>query len=146
MLLAGPSGSGKTHLAEESGLPLLDLDDFYEDGGPSPRRWHGRSSSAAGPATGPAHWPRSGRPSRAESALLAEVDRLAAACCACQPVRFGGVAQPLEVSSPSIGTPLPGVSTLSTMVPFLVSLGSGMTALLVALGAARLTFFTSLPL
>ena len=32
MLLAGPSGSGKTHLAEESGLPLLDLDDFYKDG------------------------------------------------------------------------------------------------------------------
>ena len=32
MLLAGPSGSGKTHLAQESGLPLLDLDDFYKDG------------------------------------------------------------------------------------------------------------------
>ena len=32
MLLAGPSGSGKTHLAEESGLPLLDLDHFYKDG------------------------------------------------------------------------------------------------------------------
>ncbi len=32
MLLAGPSGSGKTHLAEQSGLPLLDLDDFYKDG------------------------------------------------------------------------------------------------------------------
>ena len=32
MLLAGPSGSGKTHLAEESGLPMLDLDDFYKDG------------------------------------------------------------------------------------------------------------------
>ena len=32
MLLAGPSGSGKTHLAKESGLPLLDLDDFYKDG------------------------------------------------------------------------------------------------------------------
>ena len=32
MLLAGPSGSGKTHLAQESGLPLLDLDDFYRDG------------------------------------------------------------------------------------------------------------------
>ena len=32
VLLAGPSGSGKTHLAEESGLPLLDLDDFYKDG------------------------------------------------------------------------------------------------------------------
>jgi uridine kinase len=32
VLLAGPSGSGKTHLAEQSGLPLLDLDDFYKDG------------------------------------------------------------------------------------------------------------------
>ena len=32
VLLAGPSGSGKTHLAEESGLPLLDLDDFYKNG------------------------------------------------------------------------------------------------------------------
>ena len=32
ILLAGPSGSGKTHLAEQSGLPLLDLDDFYKDG------------------------------------------------------------------------------------------------------------------
>jgi uridine kinase len=32
VLLAGPSGSGKTHLAERSGLPLLDLDHFYKDG------------------------------------------------------------------------------------------------------------------
>ena len=32
MLLAGPSGSGKTHLARQSQLPLLDLDDFYKDG------------------------------------------------------------------------------------------------------------------
>ncbi|HEX7186630.1 MAG TPA: hypothetical protein VF423_00260 [Actinomycetes bacterium] len=32
VLLAGPSGSGKTHLARESGLPRLDLDDFYRDG------------------------------------------------------------------------------------------------------------------
>ena len=32
MLLAGPSGSGKTHLAARSGLPILDLDDFYKDG------------------------------------------------------------------------------------------------------------------
>jgi uridine kinase len=32
VLLAGPSGSGKSHLAEESGLPLLDLDHFYKDG------------------------------------------------------------------------------------------------------------------
>jgi len=32
VLLAGPSGSGKTHLAEESGLPILDLDHFYRDG------------------------------------------------------------------------------------------------------------------
>lgn len=32
VLLAGPSGSGKSHLAEESGLPLLDLDHFYKNG------------------------------------------------------------------------------------------------------------------
>jgi uridine kinase len=32
VLLAGPSGSGKTHLAARSGLPILDLDDFYKDG------------------------------------------------------------------------------------------------------------------
>jgi uridine kinase len=32
VLLAGPSGSGKTHLAGVSGLPLLDLDDFYKNG------------------------------------------------------------------------------------------------------------------
>jgi uridine kinase len=32
ILLAGPSGSGKTHLAARSGLPILDLDDFYKDG------------------------------------------------------------------------------------------------------------------
>jgi uridine kinase len=32
VLLAGPSGSGKTHLAQRSGLPMLDLDDFYKDG------------------------------------------------------------------------------------------------------------------
>jgi uridine kinase len=32
VLLAGPSGSGKTHLAAESGLPVLELDDFYRNG------------------------------------------------------------------------------------------------------------------
>jgi uridine kinase len=32
VLLAGPSGSGKTHLATRSGLPVLDLDNFYKDG------------------------------------------------------------------------------------------------------------------
>ena len=32
VLLAGPSGSGKSHLAELSGLPLLDLDHFYKSG------------------------------------------------------------------------------------------------------------------
>jgi uridine kinase len=32
VLLAGPSGSGKTHLAAHSGLPMLDLDDFYKNG------------------------------------------------------------------------------------------------------------------
>jgi uridine kinase len=30
ILLAGPSGSGKTSLAEHSGLPVLNLDDFYK--------------------------------------------------------------------------------------------------------------------
>lgn len=30
ILLAGPSGSGKTSLAERSGLPVLNLDDFYK--------------------------------------------------------------------------------------------------------------------
>ena len=32
ILLAGPSGSGKSHLARESGLPVLALDDFYRGG------------------------------------------------------------------------------------------------------------------
>ena len=32
VLLAGPSGSGKTHLAAQSGLPVLELDDFYLSG------------------------------------------------------------------------------------------------------------------
>lgn len=32
LLLAGPSGSGKTHLAAQSGLPVLELDDFYRSG------------------------------------------------------------------------------------------------------------------
>ncbi len=32
VLLAGPSGSGKSRLADESGLPVLHLDDFYRDG------------------------------------------------------------------------------------------------------------------
>ena len=32
VLLAGPSGSGKTHLASQSGLPVLELDDFYRSG------------------------------------------------------------------------------------------------------------------
>ncbi len=32
VLLAGPSGSGKSRLAERSGLPRLQLDDFYRDG------------------------------------------------------------------------------------------------------------------
>lgn len=30
ILLAGPSGSGKTSLAEHTGLPVLNLDDFYK--------------------------------------------------------------------------------------------------------------------
>ena len=32
VLLSGPSGSGKGRLAEHSGLPVLNLDDFYRDG------------------------------------------------------------------------------------------------------------------
>ncbi len=31
ILLAGPSGSGKSTMARASGLPLLELDDFYRD-------------------------------------------------------------------------------------------------------------------
>lgn len=32
ILIGGPSGSGKSRLAEQSGLPLLRLDDFYRSG------------------------------------------------------------------------------------------------------------------
>lgn len=32
VLLAGPSGAGKSRLAEEAGLPVVRLDDFYRDG------------------------------------------------------------------------------------------------------------------
>ncbi|MFC9325466.1 ATP-binding protein [Kitasatospora sp. NPDC057015] len=32
VLLSGPSGSGKSSLAERSGYPVLQLDDFYKDG------------------------------------------------------------------------------------------------------------------
>ncbi|MEW9516499.1 uridine kinase family protein [Streptomyces tubercidicus] len=32
VLLTGPSGSGKTSLAARSGLPVLNLDDFYKEG------------------------------------------------------------------------------------------------------------------
>ncbi|MFC5909457.1 uridine kinase family protein [Streptacidiphilus monticola] len=32
VLVSGPSGSGKSTLAEGSGLPVLQLDDFYKDG------------------------------------------------------------------------------------------------------------------
>lgn len=32
ILIGGPSGSGKSRLAEQSGLPLLHLDDFYRSG------------------------------------------------------------------------------------------------------------------
>ncbi|MFE0464944.1 ATP-binding protein [Kitasatospora sp. NPDC058965] len=32
ILLSGPSGSGKSSLAQQCGLPVLQLDDFYKDG------------------------------------------------------------------------------------------------------------------
>ena len=32
VLLAGPSGAGKTRLADQVGLPVVRLDDFYRDG------------------------------------------------------------------------------------------------------------------
>jgi uridine kinase len=35
ILVAGPSGAGKTRLAARLGLPVLQLDDFYKDGGDS---------------------------------------------------------------------------------------------------------------
>src|SRR6476660_7877621 len=53
VLLAGPSGSGKSYVARRTGLPVLNLDDFYKDGDDptlprsngaidweSPRSWH----------------------------------------------------------------------------------------------------------
>ncbi|MFF8771690.1 uridine kinase [Kitasatospora sp. NPDC015120] len=61
VLLAGPSGSGKSSLAERSGLPVLQLDDFYKDGDDpglprlpdgsvdwdSPLAWHREQAVAA---------------------------------------------------------------------------------------------------
>ena len=62
VLLAGPSGSGKTHLAAQSGLPVLELDDFYRSGDDpdlprdndlgivdwdDPRSWHADAAVAA---------------------------------------------------------------------------------------------------
>ncbi|NLU80685.1 ATP-binding protein [Micromonospora sp. HNM0581] len=32
VLLTGPSGSGKSYIAQQTGLPVLCLDDFYKDG------------------------------------------------------------------------------------------------------------------
>ncbi|WP_433531423.1 uridine kinase family protein [Micromonospora sp. CA-263727] len=32
VLIAGPSGSGKSYIAQQTGLPVLCLDDFYKDG------------------------------------------------------------------------------------------------------------------
>ncbi|MGW6919387.1 ATP-binding protein [Kitasatospora sp. NPDC054939] len=61
VLLSGPSGSGKSSLAERSGLPVLQLDDFYKDGDDptlprlpdgavdwdSPLSWHREQALAA---------------------------------------------------------------------------------------------------
>ncbi|MFC1417020.1 ATP-binding protein [Streptacidiphilus cavernicola] len=62
VLLCGPSGSGKSTLAERTGLPVLQLDDFYKDGddptlprlpdgdGPDwddPASWHDQDAMAA---------------------------------------------------------------------------------------------------
>ncbi|MGW4894213.1 ATP-binding protein, partial [Kitasatospora sp. NPDC004240] len=61
VLLSGPSGSGKSSLAQASGLPVLQLDDFYKDGDDptlprlpdgavdwdSPLAWHGDQAVAA---------------------------------------------------------------------------------------------------
>ncbi|WP_327677618.1 ATP-binding protein [Kitasatospora sp. NBC_00458] len=61
VLLSGPSGSGKSSLAERSGLPVLQLDDFYKDGDDptlprlpdgavdwdSPLSWHREQAVAA---------------------------------------------------------------------------------------------------
>ncbi|GAA2839817.1 uridine kinase [Kitasatospora paracochleata] len=61
ILLSGPSGSGKSSLAERSGLPVLQLDDFYKDGDDptlpqfadggtdwdSPLSWHREEALAA---------------------------------------------------------------------------------------------------
>ncbi|WP_371481136.1 ATP-binding protein [Kitasatospora sp. NBC_00315] len=61
ILLSGPSGSGKSSLAERSGLPVLQLDDFYKDGDDptlplltdgavdwdSPLSWHREQAVAA---------------------------------------------------------------------------------------------------
>ena len=64
MVIAGPSGSGKTRLCTRLGLPVLNLDDFYKDGGDStlpvidlaggapivdwdsPRSWHAEDAVA----------------------------------------------------------------------------------------------------
>ncbi|MFJ6214501.1 ATP-binding protein [Streptomyces sp. NPDC092296] len=63
VLLSGPSGSGKSSLAGRTGLPVLQLDDFYKDGDDptlprlddagaavdwdSPRAWHAEEAVAA---------------------------------------------------------------------------------------------------
>ena len=36
VVLAGPSGAGKSRLAERLGLPVLRLDDLYQDGDDPP--------------------------------------------------------------------------------------------------------------
>lgn len=60
VLLAGPSGSGKSYVARRTGLPVLNLDDFYKDGDDptlprlngaidweSPRAWHAQRAVEA---------------------------------------------------------------------------------------------------
>ena len=45
VLIGGASGSGKSRIAEQSGLPVLRLDDFYREGDDPARAVHGGDST-----------------------------------------------------------------------------------------------------